>query len=70
MYEELSSKYVFDENMKQWFEENNPMALYNIIEKLLEAYKRKMWEPEETTLEKLLNMYLEMEGIMEEKGNN
>lgn len=57
MYEELAEKYVFSEDIKEWFEENNPMALYNIVEKLLEAYRRKMWDPKEGTLEKFV-MYI------------
>ncbi|CAK7049664.1 cobaltochelatase subunit CobN [Tissierella sp.] len=57
MYEELAEKYMFSEDIKEWFEENNPMALYNIVEKLLDAYRRKMWDPKEGTLEKLV-MYI------------
>jgi cobaltochelatase CobN len=44
----------------------NPFALQNILDKLLEAISRGMWNADEQMTEELRNAYLEMEGEIEE----
>ena len=66
MYEELARKYALDKDMQQWFKEVNPYALQNIAERLLEAIKRGMWQAEEKMKQELQNIYLDIEGILEE----
>ena len=46
--------------------EVNPFALQNILDKLLEAISRGMWQAETEMEEQLKNAYLEMEGEVEE----
>lgn len=65
MYQGIAEKYVFDEDMRKFFKENNPYALMNIAERLLEAIQREMWNADEETKEKLRKIYLETEAELE-----
>ncbi|HLS78465.1 MAG TPA: cobaltochelatase subunit CobN [Nocardia sp.] len=66
MYEKLSESYVFDETNRKFMEQSNPWALHGIAERLLEAAERGMWAaPEQQTLERLRQVYLETEGELE-----
>ena len=47
--------------------ESNPWALRGITERLLEAVDRGLWEaPEDATLQALRQVYLQVEGELEE----
>ncbi len=65
MYEGIAEKYVFSKEMREFFKKNNPYALMNIAERLLEAIQRGMWSADEGIKEKLREIYLEMEGELE-----
>ncbi|MGW5226104.1 cobaltochelatase subunit CobN [Nocardia niigatensis] len=66
MYEKLAESYVFDETNRKFMEQSNPWALHGIAERLLEAAERKLWEqPENETLDRLRQIYLETEGELE-----
>lgn len=67
MYEEIANRYVFDKDMEEFFRKNNPYALMNIIERLLEAIERGKWKACKEMKEKLRRKYLEIEGMVEEK---
>ncbi|MBA7647319.1 Aerobic cobaltochelatase subunit CobN [subsurface metagenome] len=66
MYEELAKKYALDKEMQEWLKEVNPYALQNIAERLLEAIEREMWQATDEMKEQLQNIYLDIEGILEE----
>jgi cobaltochelatase CobN len=66
MYEKIARAYALDPEMQQWMKEVNPFALQNILDKLLEAIGRGMWEAEDQMEEQLKSAYLEMEGEIEE----
>lgn len=66
MYEEIARSYALDPSMKDWFKKVNPYALHNIIDKLLEAIARGMWNAEKETEDKLREALLEMDGEIEE----
>ncbi|MEV6277013.1 cobaltochelatase subunit CobN [Nocardia sp. NPDC051832] len=66
MYEKLSESYVFDDVNRKFMEQSNPWALHGITERLLEAAERGMWAaPEQETLDRLRQVYLETEGELE-----
>ncbi|MDX6257826.1 MAG: cobaltochelatase CobN [Frankiales bacterium] len=66
MYERLSAEYVFDETNRAFMAKSNPWALRGIAERLLEAADRGLWaEPEQDTLARLRQTYLELEGDLE-----
>ncbi|ETR71429.1 MAG: hypothetical protein OMM_02492 [Candidatus Magnetoglobus multicellularis str. Araruama] len=66
MYERIAQKYVLDDKIAQWMKEVNPYARQNILDKLLEAISRGMWQADDDMIEKLQEEYLEMEGQIEE----
>ena len=53
--------------MQEWFKEENPWALKNIVENLLEAIERDMWQPSEELKNELREVYLDIEGELEER---
>jgi cobaltochelatase CobN len=66
MYEELAKKYALNKEMQEWLKEVNLYALQNIAERLLEAIERKMWQATEEMKGKLRQVYLDIEGVLEE----
>ncbi|AEG15729.1 cobaltochelatase, CobN subunit [Desulfofundulus kuznetsovii DSM 6115] len=65
LYEALAHKYALDPSMQDWFKEVNPWALQNIVEHLLEAIERGMWQAAPEMNEALRELYLEIEGELE-----
>ncbi len=52
--------------MQEFFRQSNPWALRAIVERLLEAIERGMWEdPTPELLEKLQEVYLDLETDLE-----
>jgi cobaltochelatase CobN len=67
MYEQLAASYVFDDETRRFLERSNPWALRGISERLLEAAQRGLWaEPDEKTMDRLRQAYLDLEGDLEE----
>ena len=62
----FQEKYAFDPKVQQWMKKVNPWALQNIAETLLEAEQRQMWNADDETKEKLQELYLSVEGEIEE----
>ena len=68
MYTRLAEQYVLDPQMQQFFQEKNPWALRSIIERLMEAVQRGLWEqPDQTQIEHMRQLYLRLEGELEER---
>jgi cobaltochelatase CobN len=69
MYERLAAAYVLDPENRAFMEKSNPWALRGITERLLEAAQRGMWaEPDPKLLDRLRQVYLDMEGDLEAGG--
>ncbi|GBE12236.1 aerobic cobaltochelatase subunit CobN [bacterium BMS3Abin13] len=66
MYKKIAEKFALDPAMQEWMQEVNPYARQNILDKLLEAIGRGMWNAEKDMEEELRKAYLEMEGEIEE----
>jgi cobaltochelatase CobN len=68
MYERVTEAYVLDPEMQRFFEEKNPWALRGIVERLVEAMDRGLWEsPSDETRRQLQRIYLEIEGQLEDR---
>ncbi len=66
MYEGVTDSYVFDPETRQFFQESNPWALKSVVERLLEAIQRGLWEsPPPDMKQKLEELYLELEADLE-----
>ncbi|WUR15748.1 cobaltochelatase subunit CobN [[Empedobacter] haloabium] len=69
MYEDVAQSYAFDPEMQRFLQEANPWAQNAITERLLEAAGRGMWaEPKPETLERLRQLYLDSEALLEARG--
>ncbi len=67
MYERLTAEYVLDQTNRDFLHRSNPWALHGMVERLLEAADRGLWEaPQEQTLQSLREAYLETEGDLED----
>ncbi len=66
MYRDVTESYVFDPETQQFFKDSNPWALKGIVERLLEAIQRGLWEsPPEDMQQRLQELYLELEADLE-----
>lgn len=70
MYKTYAEKYAFDPKVQAWMKKVNPWALQSITETLLEADQRKMWKADDETRERLQELYLSVEGEMEDDGDD
>ncbi|WP_433168642.1 cobaltochelatase subunit CobN [Kribbella sp. CA-247076] len=69
MYETLTTEYVANPEMAEFFRTSNPWARHGIAERLLEAAQRGLWaEPSAEALETLRSAVLETEGDIEDRG--
>ncbi|WP_462427790.1 cobaltochelatase subunit CobN, partial [Fusobacterium varium] len=62
MYDRITEKYVQNIENREWIKENNPHALMNITERLLEAEQRGMWSASQEKLNELRKIYMTIEG--------
>lgn len=69
MYEKYAEKYALDKEMQQWMKEVNPWALHRIAEVLLEAEQRGLWNAKTETKQALQELFLSMEGELEERSD-
>ncbi len=68
MYQGICESYLFDTNVCEFIENNNPHALRDIAERLLEAYQRGLWQDVNiSTLDNLRNLVHQAEAAIEEK---
>ncbi|MDH7498787.1 MAG: cobaltochelatase subunit CobN [candidate division NC10 bacterium] len=67
VFDDITRTYVLDEEMREWFKENNPWALEEIGRRLLEANRRSLWEADPEVLKELMRVQLELEGDLEER---
>ena len=67
MYEKYAEKYALDPAMQEWMKDVNPWALQRMAAILLEAEKRTLWQAQPETKEALTQLYMEMEGELEER---
>jgi len=65
IYDDLHKCYVEDEALRQRLQENNPHAYMDILEQLMEYYNRGYWQATDEQIEKIKQVYLELEGDIE-----
>jgi cobaltochelatase CobN len=66
MYEGIAEAYIFDEKVQAFIQANNPWALRDMAERLLEARQRGLWQSaSQDILDKLRSIALEAEAVIE-----
>jgi cobaltochelatase CobN len=66
IFNDIADTFVNNDEMRQFFGENNPHALEEIARRLLEANQRSLWDADPRVLDELRKNYLEIESWMEE----
>lgn len=66
MYDGLAESYLLNEKVYQWMRSENPFATMNMVKVLEEAIARNMWDADDDMKEKLEDIYMDLEGLVEE----
>lgn len=66
VFDDVTRTFMMNEENKKFFEENNPWALEEIARRMLEAAHRGLWNPAADVKEALQQLYVEIEGWIEE----
>lgn len=66
MYDAIAERFVLDDGNREWIEKDNPYAMRDILDDLLEAVERGLWDADQEMRERLEEVYLEVEGMLEE----
>ncbi len=67
VFDDITRTFMMNEENRKFFEENNPWALEEIARRLVEAVERNLWDPAPDVKEALKEIYLEIEGWIEER---
>ena len=65
VYDEAGQTFVLDEAMRKRLEQANPQAVHNMTKRLLEAHGRGLWQADEDVIEKLRDIYEDLEDRLE-----
>ena len=68
VWDEVTDRIILNKDIRMKIEGTNPWAFNDIIKHLIEAEKRGYWEVSQESLEELRDTYLEVEGSIEERG--
>ena len=66
VWSEMADKYVFNEEVRKQMMQENIWAVEDQLKRLMEAYQRGMWDATDEEIEKLKQIYLELESEIEE----
>jgi len=67
VWSEMADKYVFDEAIRKQMMKENIWAVEDQLQRLMEVYQRGMWDASDEEIEKLKQIYLELEAEIEER---
>ncbi|MEI7769674.1 MAG: magnesium chelatase subunit H [Chloroflexales bacterium] len=65
VYDQAAATFVLDDTMRQRLEAANPEATRNAVGRLLEANSRGMWQVDDETLDRLREIYADLEDRLE-----
>ncbi|ACF13750.1 magnesium chelatase, H subunit [Chloroherpeton thalassium ATCC 35110] len=65
VYKEAAETYAFDPNIRERLAKANPEAMKNIVGRMLEASGRGMWQADQDTIDKLQEIYADLEDRLE-----
>jgi cobaltochelatase CobN len=66
VWSEMADKYLFNEEVRKKMMQENIWAVEDQLRRLMEAYQRGMWDATDEEIEKLKQIYLELEAEIEE----
>ena len=65
IYAEVANTFVFDESMLERLKELNPHSAHSLVRRLLEANGRGYWETDQSVLDKLRDIFRDLEDQLE-----
>lgn len=65
VYDDMATTFVLDDTMRQRLEQANPRAARNAVARLLEAHGRGLWQADELLIERLQELYADLEDRLE-----
>jgi len=69
VFDQAAERYALDEGVAAQLQKSNPQAFRNVVRRLLEAAGRGMWSTNESTIEKLKDLYGQAEDQIEQGGS-
>ncbi|MCX7817322.1 MAG: cobaltochelatase subunit CobN [Syntrophales bacterium] len=70
IFDDIARTFVMNEENRRFFAESNPWALEEMARRLLEATERGLWTPSPDVEGALREIYMEIEGFLEERMEN
>lgn len=67
VFDDVVRTFMVNPDNRDFFEKNNPWALEEMGRRMLEAAQRGVWKPADDVKEQLKDVYIEIEGWMEEQ---
>jgi len=67
VFDDVARTFMMNDENRTFFEENNPWALEEMARRLIEAAGRGLWDPSPDVREALNDLYVEIEGWIEER---
>jgi len=66
VWSDMAERYLFNEDVRREMMRENIWAVENQLQRLMEAYQRGMWDATDDEIERLKQIYLELESEIEE----
>jgi len=66
IFDDITRTFVLNPENREFFQKENPWALEEIARRLLEAEQRGLWQADPEVLAELKQLYVEVEGWLEE----
>lgn len=66
VFDQAAERYALDDSIATTLQRSNPEAFKNIVRRLLEAEGRGMWDTDETTVNRLRDIYMDADDIVEQ----
>lgn len=67
VFDDITQTFMMNEENRKFFEDNNPWALEEMARRLIEAAERGLWNPAPDVKDALKDLYIEIEGWIEER---
>jgi cobaltochelatase CobN len=67
VWSEMADKYIFNEDTRKQMMKENIWAVEDQLQRLMEAYQRDMWDATDDEIDRLKQIYLELEAEIEEQ---
>ncbi len=67
VWSDMADKYIFNEDVRKQMMKENIWAVEEQLQRLMEVYQRDMWDATEEEIDRLKQIYLELEAEIEEK---